>query len=87
MHLTIAIPQEIFSPKVFASLAIILLISYTCIIWFVQYRRLRDFQGPRSAAWLNLWLFRKMVGGQMHLEFYQSFKKYGQYYPFSFNRS
>lgn len=77
MDLAIGNSYETSHLKALASLAIILLGSYTCITWFLQYRRLRNFQGPRSAAWLNLWLFRKMVGGEMHLDFYKAFKEHG----------
>ena len=77
MHFAIASSHEIFSLKVLASLAIILLATYICIAWILQHRRLRHFRGPRSAAWSNLWLLRKMVGGEMHLDFYKAYKEHG----------
>ena len=80
MNLTMDNSQEISSLQVLAFLAIALLALYTCTTWFVQYRRLRNFQGPRSAPWLNVWLFRKMVGGEMHLDFYKAFKEHGKHH-------
>lgn len=52
-------------------------ISYLLIGSIVNYRKLRQFRGPRLAAFSRLWLFKKECEGRLPHEFQDALRKYG----------
>jgi hypothetical protein len=44
-----------------------------------QYYRLRQFKGPRLAAFSKWWLIKKVGGGRAYLDFWEVTQKYGMF--------
>ena len=61
---------------VLAFVVILFVISASCYIWS-SYKHLRAFDGPRIAAFTNLWIFSKLIGGQQGRDFLKVSRKYG----------
>jgi hypothetical protein len=58
-------------------LILLLGVSYYALQSYRSYTRLSHIKGPWLAQWSILWLIGAVYRQKTHLEFYETYKKYG----------
>ena len=73
---------QLFDPAIAKTALVVLTalsLAYIAISTFTSYWKLRQFSGPRLAAFSQLWLFNVTANGDLYLAIEKLKRKYGNF--------